>query len=104
MAYGLTNENINELREILTAFPHIEEAIIFGSRARGDYRHGSDIDLSLKGRQLTLTDLAWLDAKLEDSYIPYFFDTNIYSLLTDKDLQKNIDKDGKVIYRQHSEK
>lgn len=97
--YGLSEKNITELRGILASFPHIETAIIFGSRARGDYRRGSDIDLSLKGKDLTFTDIAWLDAKLEDSYIPYFFDTNIYSTLRNKELQANIDRDGKVIYK-----
>ena len=49
--YGLSEGNIKELRDILSSCPHIEQAIIFGSRVRGDYRPGSDVDLSLKGKE-----------------------------------------------------
>lgn len=97
--YGLSEDNIKELIDILSSCPHIEQAIIFGSRVRGDYRPGSDVDLSLKGKDLTLADVAWLDAKLEDSYIPYFFDTNIYSRLRNQDLIDDIDREGEVIYQ-----
>ncbi len=51
--YGLSEKNIKELTSILASFPHIEEAIIYGSRAKGNYRSGSDVDLSLKGAELT---------------------------------------------------
>lgn len=97
--YGLSDQNLQELRGILASIPHIEEAIIYGSRARGDYKSGSDVDLSLKGRDLTFHDLALLDDKLYYSYIPYFFDTNSYADLANPDLIANINKDGKVIYR-----
>lgn len=97
--YGLSNQNLQELRSILASIPHIEEAVIYGSRARGDYKSGSDVDLSLKGRSLTFHDLALLDDKLYYSYIPYFFDTNSYADLTNPDLIANIDKDGKTLYK-----
>lgn len=97
--FGLSESNLRELYDILSSMPHIEEAIIFGSRARGDYKNGSDVDLSLKGRDLTFHDLAVLDDKLYCSYIPYFFDTNDYSRLTNPDLISSIDRDGKVLYK-----
>ena len=76
--YGLSEKNIKELTSILASFPHIEEAIIYGSRAKGNYRSGSDVDLSLKGAELTYKDVALLDDKLYYSYIPYYFDTIYY--------------------------
>lgn len=97
--YGLSDKNLKELRAILSSIPHIEEAILYGSRARGDYKNGSDIDLTLKGRDLTFHDLALLDFKLDNSYIPYFFDTNSYARLSNQFLIDNINKEGKVIYR-----
>lgn len=97
--YGLSDRNLKELRDILASIPHIEEAILYGSRARGDYKNGSDVDLTLKGRDLTFHDLALLDDKLYRSYIPYFFDTNSYSQLSNVALVANIDKEGKVIYK-----
>ncbi len=97
--YGLSEKNIKELTSILASFPHIEEAIIYGSRAKGNYRRGSDVDLSLKGAELTYRDVALLDDKLYYSYIPYYFDTNIYSQLTNEQLKEEIDRYGKIFYR-----
>lgn len=97
--YGLTDENISEMREIFASIPAIEEVILYGSRARGDNRRGSDIDITLRGKALTFTDIAWLDDKLYYSYIPYFFDTSIFRDLKNEALISNIIRDGKVIYR-----
>ncbi len=100
MTFGLSDTNLHELRTILTAFPHIEQAVIYGSRARGDHRRGSDVDLALKGTALTRRDIALLDAKLEESYIPYFFDTCIYAQISDPVFRASIDRDGIIIYQQ----
>lgn len=97
--YGLSEQNLQELRSILSSIPHIEEAILYGSRARGDYKKGSDVDLSIKGSKLTFHDLSLLDDKLYYSYIPYFFDTNSYDELTNPNLIANINHDGKVVYK-----
>lgn len=97
--YGISDKNLQELRSILSSIPHIDEAIIYGSRARGDYKRGSDIDLSIKGRELTFHDLSLLDDKLYYSYIPYFFDTNSYEQLSNPNLIANINRDGKVVYK-----
>lgn len=97
--YGISDKNLQELRSILSSIPHIEEAIIYGSRARGDYKRGSDIDLSIKGRDLTFHDLSLLDDKLYYSYIPYFFDTNSYDQLSNPNLIANINREGKVVYK-----
>lgn len=97
--YGLSKRNMDELRDILASIPHIEEAIIYGSRARGDHKPGSDVDLTLKGRDLTFHDLALLDDKLYYSYLPFFFDTNAFAELTNPYLIDNIKRDGRVIYK-----
>lgn len=97
--YGLSEENIKELREILESIPTIEEAIIYGSRARGDYKPASDVDLTLKGSNLTFRDVALLDDKLYYSYLPYYFDTSIFADLTNKELIENINRCGKVFYK-----
>ena len=97
--YGLTERSYNELLEILASIPEIEEAVLYGSRARGDYWAASDIDLSLKGEGLTRRSIRTLNDRLYESHIPYFFDTNIYSAIKDDGFRHNIDRDGKIIYR-----
>lgn len=97
--YGLSDRSYRELIQILASIPEIDEAIIYGSRARGDYWHASDIDLSLKGKDLTKTNIRVLNDKLYESHIPYFFDTNIYSDIRNPAFKANIDRDGKLLFR-----
>lgn len=97
--YGFSEQNIKELREILASIPAIEEAIIYGSRARGDYKPASDVDITLKGSKLTFRDVALLDDKLYYSYLPYYFDTSIFADLTNEELIENINRFGKVFYK-----
>lgn len=101
--YGLKERSYNELMAILTSVPEIEEAVLYGSRARGDYWHASDIDLSLKGNGLNRHVLSVLNDKLYESHIPYFFDTHIYSDIMNQKFKENVDRDGIVIYRKQKE-
>lgn len=97
--YGLTDKSYHELLNILASVPEIEEAVLYGSRARGDYWRASDIDLSLKGNGLNQHSLAQLNNRLYESHIPYFYDTNIYASIKNDTFRANIDRDGIVIYR-----
>lgn len=99
MKFGLKDNEINALRETLASIPEIEEAIIYGSRARGTNKLASDIDITLKGRGLTYLQLALLDAKIDDLYLPYFVDLSLFSMLKNADLIDSIEREGKVLYR-----
>ena len=99
--YGLSDRSYKELIQILASIPEIDEAIIYGSRARGDYWHASDIDLSLKGKELTKKTIRVLNDKLYESHIPYFFDTNLYSDIRNQEFKANVDRDGKLFYRRN---
>lgn len=97
--YGLTEQSYNELMQILASFPEIEEVIIYGSRARGDYWRASDIDLSIKGKDFNRHVLALLNDKLYNSHIPQICDTHIYTNVKNSKFKDNIERDGQVIYR-----
>ncbi len=45
MYHGLTSRDVHTIREILDNYPDVETVYLFGSRAMGTYRKGSDIDL-----------------------------------------------------------
>lgn len=55
MMYGLKSETISDIGKVLAKYPEIEKVILYGSRAMGNHRPGSDIDLTLAGKNLTLT-------------------------------------------------
>mgnify|MGYP002626436547 CR=1 FL=1 len=97
--FGLSERSYKELLDILSSIPEIEETIIYGSRARGDYWAASDIDLSLKGSKLTQHHLTKLNQKLYESHIPLFFDTHIYANIKNLRFKQNIDRDGKTLYQ-----
>ena len=97
--YGLTDKSHKELLEILSSIPEIEEVLIYGSRARGDFWRASDVDLSIKGEKVVRHTLALLNDKLYESHIPQIFDTHIYSAIKNQNFKNNVDRDGKVIYR-----
>lgn len=99
MEFGLKDNEINALRETLASVPEVEEAIIYGSRARGMNKVSSDIDITLKGSDLSYLQLAFLDAKIDDLYLPYFVDLSLFSMLRNVDLIKSIEREGKVLYR-----
>jgi predicted nucleotidyltransferase len=51
--FGLTHSDLHAIKQVLAKYPQIEQAIIFGSRAKGNYKPGSDVDIALKGAHLT---------------------------------------------------
>ena len=96
---GLSDSEIQQVQSILGLFPHIEEVFLFGSRARGDYKRGSDIDLSIKGEELTREDLSQIWATFDASLLPYFVDIVSYSKLKNTALKEHIDRFGILVYR-----
>lgn len=97
--YGLTDKSYNTLLKILASIPEIDEVLIYGSRARGDFWRASDIDLSIKGKNFTRHSLARLNDKLYESHIPLFFDTHVYANIKNPMFKTNVDREGIVLYR-----
>ena len=55
MMYGLKNEIVGQIKVTFQNFPQVRQAILYGSRAKGTFHNGSDIDITLKGKVLNLT-------------------------------------------------
>lgn len=97
--FGLSEKALNLMTGELKKFSEIEEALIFGSRAMGNFKKASDIDLVLKGtfNQDTLSKVKYvLDEVLP---LPYFFDVLHYKDISNQELKSHIDTYGKVIYK-----
>ena len=100
MKYGLPERTLSTLDSIFRKYTGIRQAILYGSRAKGKYRRGSDIDLSLKiGENFTRSDLLHITGDFDDSDMPYFVDVSIYEALSNPDLKAHIDRVGKIIYQ-----
>ncbi len=98
--FGLSAENIEWILRALRVFPEIEEAIIFGSRAKGSHKSGSDIDIAVKGQFPEYTYPERIRTMLEEGlYLPYFFDVVDYNKIDNPSLKEHIDRVGKLLYR-----
>jgi uncharacterized protein len=76
--FGLPQKNIKSLNHIFSQYPLIKEVIIYGSRAKGNFRDGSDIDLTLKGERLNMSDLLRIENQIEELLLPYKIDLSLY--------------------------
>ena len=102
---GLLNSDINSLRRAFRKFPEIEKVVLFGSRAMGNFKKGSDIDIAISGCRITPRTATKLSAKLnEDMPLPYFIEVINYQSLTNAELKQHIDQFGKEIYNREEMK
>jgi predicted nucleotidyltransferase len=99
MSYGLKQRDIDFLLAAFGQFPEIEQVLIFGSRAKGNSKAGSDIDLAVKGANVTDTTITRLRATLNNLPLPYFFDLVDYKTIQNQDLLNHINRVGEVVYK-----
>ncbi len=95
---GLESQTVTKIKQCLAEVPEIDKAILYGSRAKGNYKTGSDIDLTLFGNGLTMKLLYMLQEKLDNLYLPYTFDLSIFVNLENPDLIDHIQRVGVVFY------
>lgn len=99
MNFGLTKRDEGYISEALLQFPEIEKAIIFGSRAMGNHKPGSDVDLAIFGANITHTTVIRLRSRLnEDLPLPYFFDVAHYEQIHNEKLKAHIDEFGHEVF------
>jgi predicted nucleotidyltransferase len=100
MRYGLPEKTLSTLNSIFDKYPGIQQVILYGSRAKGTYRNGSDIDLTLiTDADFGYTDLLRIAGDFNDSDMPYLVDVSIYHRLSNSGLKEHIDRVGKVLFR-----
>jgi predicted nucleotidyltransferase len=102
-AFGLSDKTITTIRQIFVEFPVVEKAILYGSRAKGNYKHGSDIDLTLVGDLLDFNTLGRIADRLDESPIPYQVDLSIFDQLGHAGLKEHIERVGVVFYEREAD-
>jgi uncharacterized protein len=96
--FGLSRRMIELLTGALARFPQIKEARIFGSRAMGNFKNGSDIDLALFGSELDETTVRRLSTLLnEELPIPHHVDVVWYEACENEELKAHIREHGRSI-------
>jgi len=94
---GLRPEQREAVCRVLRHFPQVEEAIMYGSRAMGSHRSGSDIDLTLRG-QIKLSTLNQISLALDDLLLPFEIDLSVFNEIENPQLQEHIQRVGKLFY------
>ncbi|GHS95174.1 DNA polymerase [Planctomycetales bacterium] len=97
MIYGLPDHAVAKINGVFAQSPVIEKAVLYGSRAQGNYRNGSDIDLTLWGK-ISFPALLNLHTALDDLLLPWTIDLSIYDRIENPALQEHIRRVGKMFY------
>lgn len=97
--FGLIEQDIHYIKEALGSLEEVEKAVIFGSRAMGNYKKGSDVDVALIGSGITSETVFRINDQLNEEYpLPYFFDVVAFNELQNEKLKEHIINEGKEIY------
>ena len=100
--YGLKSHTIQTIRTVFARHRFITKVVLYGSRAKGSYHNGSDIDLTLIGEGLSLNDLFRVEAELDDLFLPYKIDLSLYDKIENRDLIDHIERVGMVFYQKEA--
>lgn len=99
MRFGLSEVDLQKILFIIASNYKVKKAFIFGSRAKGNYKNGSDVDIALSGINIDLNDISKIASTLnEETNMPYMFDVLNYDKLSNTDLITHIDTIGIQIY------
>ncbi|MFU8772262.1 MAG: nucleotidyltransferase domain-containing protein [Anaerolineales bacterium] len=98
MRYGLLRGTIKKICDILRCYPQVKKAVLYGSRAKGNYKTGSDIDLTLIGEDLSLDLLYKILRDIDELFLPYTVDLSIFKDIGDPDVIEHIQRVGVTFY------
>lgn len=96
--YGLKDIHIKKIQSVFAGYSNIEKAVLYGSRAKKNYRNGSDIDLTLVGESLDLSTLLKIENEIDDLLLPYKIDLSLFHKIENPQLMNHIIRVGKVFY------
>src|SRR6056297_2190435 len=95
---GIKEEALQKLNKVFASYPGIDKVILYGSRAKGNYKEGSDIDLVLIAPQFTLTDLNKIENRIDDLLLPWKIDLALFHQIENPDLLEHIKRAGISFY------
>ncbi len=103
MRFGLTENIIEQINSIFVKHPSIEQVIVYGSRAKGNYKTGSDLDLTIYSTELNQRLLLQIMTELDDLLLPYSIDLSIYQQIDNSNLIEHIQRAGIIFYQRKND-
>jgi predicted nucleotidyltransferase len=98
-SFFVDGELLENIHKVFNSFENIEQVKVFGSRAKGIAKPGSDFDLAIFGNNISVTDLLELYQQFDNLDLPYRFDLVIYNQIENEAVRKHIDRVGKQIFK-----
>jgi len=98
--FGLPPAAVEKIRGVFARYPQVEKAVLYGSRAKGNYKNGSDIDLTLYGEGLNHRILLKILDEQDNLLLPWMIDLSIFSTIDNAKLREHIERVGVVFYQQ----
>ena len=93
-AYGIDQETWDQILSVLRSESKVREIILFGSRAKGVFKEGSDIDICIKGKDLGYDDLIRLNGLLDELDLPWEIGLLIHDMIDEPKLIEHIARVG----------
>ncbi len=97
--YGLSRLVIAKINAVFAHHSQVMKVLLYGSRAKGNFHSGSDIDLSIIGEHVTHQQLLHIEREIDDLALPYKVDLSLFHQIDNSDLVKHIDRVGRVFYQ-----
>jgi predicted nucleotidyltransferase len=101
-AHGLSGQTVEKIQAVLASFPEVEKAVVYGSRAKGNFKPGSDIDLTLFGDGLNDQAMSRIYWALDDLLLPYKIDLSLFSGLKHPALIDHIRRAGIPLFEKNA--
>ena len=98
MIPGIPEVDSQQILKLIHTHPHVEKVVLYGSRALGRQRAGSDIDLCLEAPSMKLGELLELGAQLDDLLLPWQIDLQLRHLIAHEGLVAHIERAGQLLW------
>ncbi|MBA1262393.1 nucleotidyltransferase family protein [Stutzerimonas sp. NM35] len=96
--FGLPQYAIDKLSGVFRSCPQVKRVVLYGSRAKGTYRPGSDIDLTMEGHKLTFAQLLALENQIDELLLPWMVDLSLRAGIDNPALLEHIERVGVPFY------
>ncbi|MDZ4187434.1 MAG: nucleotidyltransferase domain-containing protein [Hydrogenophaga sp.] len=104
-SFGLSPATLQKIRHVLAQHPPVVRAVVYGSRAKGNYKPGSDIDLTLyaaPGTPIDHRELGDIEEEIDELLLPYMVDLSAFDQIDNPALREHIERVGRVLYERGS--
>jgi uncharacterized protein len=98
MRFGIPEARLEQLLATISREPRVHGVVLYGSRAKGNYREGSDIDLCLDAPELDYSSLLRMETELDDLLLPWKIDLAVRQKIDNPDLIAHIDRVGMTLF------